>query len=41
MTNELPSRTDLFTNSIAALDAARAALSEARDWLVVCPAISW
>ena len=34
MTNELRSRTEVFTNALAALDASRAALSDARDWLV-------
>ena len=30
---DLPSRADIFANALTALDAARGALSEARDWL--------
>lgn len=33
MSTELPTRTDLFVNALAALDSARSALSDARDWL--------
>ncbi|WP_094287400.1 hypothetical protein [Mycobacterium lehmannii] len=33
MSAELPSRTDIFVNALAALDSARRSLSDARDWL--------
>ena len=33
MRTQLPTRTEMFGNALAALDSARAALSDARDWL--------
>ena len=33
VTDGLPSRTDIFVNALPALDSARTALSDARDWL--------
>ncbi|ULE31138.1 hypothetical protein [Mycobacterium sp. IDR2000157661] len=33
MSTELPTRTAIFVNALAALDSARTALSDARDWL--------
>lgn len=33
MSTQLPTRTEMFGKALAGLDSARAALSDARDWL--------
>lgn len=33
MNTQLPTRTEIFSSALAALDSARTSLSDARDWL--------